>query len=236
MAQTSYSQGGFYRFSQNVYWLMIVNFWFLFSNILLIAAFFLLVPTIANALFFYLAALPTGLTIAALCHSIRQFIDDKDISPTRTFFTSIRKNSKDAFKVWFPIVTLAFILVIDIQYFQQNPTVLNQILNGVFLVVLFLMTIFTFYALMITTHYTFRVRDIYRLAIYYLFTWVKVSSGNLCIVFLSIVLLFLTNDFILLFIGSTVAWVLVLNSRSMLKDVKISFVKQEEQALEEERA
>lgn len=236
MAQTSYSQGGFYRFSQNVYWLMIVNFWFVLSNILLIVAFFLLVPTIANALFFYLAALPSGLTIAALCHSIRQFIDDRDLSPTKTYFASLRKNSKDAFKVWFPVITVAFILVIDIQYFQQNPTVLNQILNGIFLVILFLMTIFTFYAMIITTHYSFRVRDIYRLSIYYLFTWIKVSSGNLCIIFLTIVLLFLTNDFILLFIGSTVAWVLVLNSRRMLNDVKISFVKQGEPKLEEEKA
>lgn len=236
MAQSSFSDGSFYRFSQNVYWLMIANFMFVLSNILFIAVFLLWIPTITNAILFYIASLPIGPAIAALCHSLTKFTKDKDISPMKTYLESYRKNGKEALKVWLPIITVVFILVIDIQYFQQNPTVFYQILNGIFLVVLFLMTIFTFYSFLIMTHYRFRLRDIYRLSVYYLFTWIKVSTGNLCIVFLSIALLFLTSDFIVLFLGSVLVWVLVLNSRTLLKDVKISFVKEEQEELEEVKA
>lgn len=235
MAQTSYTEGSFYRFSQVVYWLMVVNFWFVLSNLLLITVFLLWVPSITSAVIFYIASLPMGPAIAALCHSLTKFSKDKDIPPTKTYFQSLRKNGIEALKVWIPIVTVGYILVIDIQYFQQNPTVFYQILNGVFLVVLFLMTIFTFYSLLIMTHYSFRIRDIYRLSVYYLFTWIKISSGNLCIVFLSIVLIFLTNDFIVLLLGSIIVWVLVLNSRKLLADVKISFVKSDQRDLEEEK-
>src|SRR5699024_11817930 len=130
-------------------------------------------------------------------------------------------------KIWIPFLILFIILVIDIQYFNQNPTVFYQILNGILLVGLLLLTISTFYTIVITTHYKFRIRDVYRLAVYYMFTRIKVTTGNIGILFLTIVIMFFTSDFIILFISSLVAWFMMLNTKAILNDVKISFIKDE---------
>ncbi|MGP4041434.1 YesL family protein [Gracilibacillus sp. D59] len=220
-----YNQGGFYRFSNYVYWLLILNFLFVITNILLFAAFILLIPSISNAILYYIAIIPSGPAFAALLHSLSVLARNNEVAPVEEFFKAYKTNFWDVLKVWLPIITGFFILIIDIQYFNQNPTVLYQILNGIFLVILFVMVIFAFYALVITTHYKFRLRDIYRLSLYYFFTWIKRTTGNMGILFLTIVLMFFTSDFIILFISSLVAWLLILNTKPIIQDIKTSFVK-----------
>lgn len=220
-----FQAGGFYRFSNYVYSLLILNFLFIITNILCFAALILLIPTISNAILYYIAFIPAGPAIAALFHSLSILGRHKEITPIKTFFSAYKDNFTDVLKVWIPIITLFFILIIDIQYFNQNPTVFNQVLNGIFLVALILLVLFTIYVLIITTHYEFRIRDIYRLSVYYLFTWLKRTTGNLAILFLTIVVMFLISDFIILFTSSLVAWFIILNSKSVIQDVKFSFVK-----------
>ncbi|WP_208586505.1 YesL family protein [Gracilibacillus suaedae] len=221
------NQGGFYRFSNYVYWLLILNILFVLTNVLSFAALILLIPSISNAIFYYIAFIPTGPALAALFHSVSVLVRKKEVTPIKEFLKAYKMNYWDVTKVWLPILTAFFIIVIDIQYFNQNPTVFYQILNGIFLVVLLIMVIFAFYSLVITTHYKFRIRDIYRLSLYYFFTWVKRSTGNMGILFLTIVLMFFTSDFIVLFISSLVAWLLILNTKPIIEDVKFSFVKNE---------
>ncbi|WP_058306629.1 YesL family protein [Gracilibacillus massiliensis] len=222
-----YNQGGFYRFSNYVYCLLILNFIFVFTNLLSFAALILLIPTISNAILYYIALIPTGPAIAALLHSLSILARQQEMTPVSTFLSAYKSNFKDVLKVWFPILTVFFVLVIDIQYFNQNPTVFNQILNGIFLVVLFLLVIFSIYTLIITTHYKFRIRDIYRLSLYYIFTWIKRTTGNIAILFLTVVVMFFTSDFIIIFLSSLVAWFIILNTKPIIQDVKISFVKNE---------
>ncbi|SFL51750.1 Uncharacterized membrane protein YesL [Gracilibacillus orientalis] len=220
-----YNQGGFYRFSNYVYWLIIFNLLFVMSNILLFSAFILLIPSISNAIFYYIAFIPSGPACAALFHSLSVLARKNEVAPFKEFVQAYKTNFWDVLKVWIPIITALFILIIDIQYFNQNPTVWYQILSGIFLVLLFVMVIFAFYALVITTHYKFRIRDIYRLSLFYFFTWIKRTTGNIGILFLTVVLMFFTSDFIILFISSLVAWLLILNTKPMIQDVKVSFVK-----------
>lgn len=227
-----FQTGGFFRFSNYVYALLILNFLFIITNILCFAALILLIPTISNAILYYIAFIPAGPAIAALLHSLSILARHKEITPINTFFSAYKDNLKDVLKVWIPIITLFFILIIDIQYFNQKPTVFNQVLNGIFLVALILLVLFTIYVLMITTHYKFRIRDIYRLSVYYLFTSLKRTTGNLAILFLTIVVMFLVSDFIIIFTSSLVAWFIILNSKSVIQDVKFSFVKNRKEKLE----
>ncbi|QGH33981.1 DUF624 domain-containing protein [Gracilibacillus salitolerans] len=219
------NQGGFYRFSNYVYWLLILNILFVFTNILCFAALIMLIPSISNSILYYIAFIPAGPAFAALFHSLSILVRNNEVTPFKEFFKAYKKNYWEVTKVWLPILTAFFILVIDIQYFNQNPTVWNQILNGIFLVALCLLVIFSLYALLITTHYKFRLRDVYRLSLYYIFTWIKRTTGNIAILFLTIVLMFFTSDFIIILISSLVAWCLVLNTKPIIQDVKISFVR-----------
>ncbi|GAE91991.1 hypothetical protein JCM21714_965 [Gracilibacillus boraciitolerans JCM 21714] len=180
------NQMGFFRFSNYVYWLIILNILFVVANSILFAALITLIPTISNAILYYIAFIPTGPALAALFHSLR-LAKEKDLSPVQVFWGAYKENYKDVLKVWLPIITVFFILLVDIQYFNQSPTLLNQILNGIFLVAIFMLVIFSIYALVITTHYKFRLRDIYRLSGFYLLTWIKRTTGNIAILFLTVV-------------------------------------------------
>ncbi|KAB8130999.1 DUF624 domain-containing protein [Gracilibacillus oryzae] len=226
MNSNQFTQGGFYRFSNYVYWLMILNVLFIASNILFFIAFITLIPSVSNAIFYFIASIPTGPAIAALCHALSKLVREKEVAPVADFIHAYRNNFKDVLKVWLPILIVAFILVIDIQYFNQNPTLFYQILNGIFLVALLILSVFTFYALIITSHYQFRIRDVYRLSVYYIFMRFKITSGNICIVFLTLVLMFFTSDFIIFLLFSVIAWLLMANTQGIIEDVKLNFVKE----------
>lgn len=207
---------------------MILDFLFLTSNLLFFAVFVFFIPSISNAIYFFVALIPAGPAFAALCHTLSKLNREKEVAPFFDFFHAYKTNFTDVLKVWMPILVVFFILVIDIQYFNQNPTILNQVLNGIFLIALFIIAIFSFYALIITTHFKFRIRDIYRLSAYYIFMRLKITTGNMGIVFLTIVLMFFTSDFIILFISSLVAWILMINSNQILDDVKDRFVRKDQ--------
>ncbi|UOQ85111.1 DUF624 domain-containing protein [Gracilibacillus salinarum] len=224
-----YNQGGFFRFSYYVYQLLILNLLFVLTNILLFAALIILIPSISNALLYYIAFIPTGPSLAALFHSLSSVMKENGHSFVKDFLSAYKNNFVDVLKVWVPIITVFFILLIDIQYFNQNPTLINQVLNGIFIVLLLLLVLLSIYSLMITTHYTFRLRDTYRLSIFYMLTWIKRSTGNIAILFLTVVFMFFTSDFIILFISSLVAWFLVLNTLPVIHDVGTSFVKTEKE-------
>lgn len=201
-----------------------LNLYFIISNSLFFVAFIALMPSISNAVYFFVALIPTGPAIAALCHALSKLIREKELAPFSDFVRAYKKNFIDVLKVWLPILIAFFILVIDIQYFNQNPTFLNQVLNGVFLIALLLLAIFAFYSLIITTHFTFRIRDIYRLSIYFIFMRLKISTGNIGILFLTIVFMSLTTDFIILLASSLIAWFLMMNTQRILKDISEKFI------------
>ncbi|SER50981.1 Uncharacterized membrane protein YesL [Gracilibacillus ureilyticus] len=226
MNSNQFAQSGFYRFSNYVYWLMILNILFVVTNILFFFAFITLIPSVNNAIFYFIASIPAGPAVAALCHSLSKLVQNNEIAPFSDFFQAYKNNFMDVLKIWLPILIASFILIIDIQYFNQNPTLFNQILNGIFLVGLLVLSIFTFYALIITTHFKFRIRDIYRLALYYIFKRLKISTGNICIIFLTLVLMFFTSDFIIFLLFSLVGWLLMINTKSVIEDVRKTFVRE----------
>ncbi|WP_066195925.1 DUF624 domain-containing protein [Gracilibacillus timonensis] len=216
--------GGFYSFSRYAFWLITLNFLFIVSNIIALLAFMVFIPSISNALFYFLSLIPTGAACSTTFYLLSLSPDQTDKSLIKTFMKVYRRNFVDVSKVWLPILIVFFLFIIDIQYFQQEYTVFNQAMNGLFLVLLVLLSIFSLYALMITAHFHFRVRDVYRLAVYYMFTKIKVTTGNMAIGFLTLVGMFFISDFIILFIASLVAWFLTINSAPVLEDIKNHFM------------
>src|SRR5690625_3586484 len=131
-----FGQGAFSTFTNHVYWLMVVNFYFVFSNIIFLSFYFTLEPVISNITIYFLALIPTGPSIAALYYSISKIIHEKDLSPTKDFFYGYKVNFKDALKLWLPLLAVIFVLILDIQYFNAEQTVMNQIQGGIILVIL----------------------------------------------------------------------------------------------------
>src|SRR5699024_6327359 len=120
----------------HVYLFMVVIFYVVFLNIFFLFFYFTLVPVFSNIIIYFLALIPTGPSIAALYYSISKIIHEKDLSPTKDFFYGYKINFKDALKLWLPLLAIIFILILDIQYFNAEQTVMNQIQGGIILVIL----------------------------------------------------------------------------------------------------
>lgn len=223
-----FGQGILSVVTNNIYWLALVNFYFIVCNFLFLFFFITLVPSLSNMIIYFVALIPTGPAISALFYTLGKLVREKEISPTKDFFYGYKLNFVDSLKVWIPMLIALFIIVVDLQYFNAEATTKNQVLAGILLVVLLLIATLSIYVFSINANFKFRVRDVYRLSMYYSFTRIKITTGNIAIVFLALFLMFITSDFLILFIASIVAYVVVLNSNPIIEDVKENFIKQEE--------
>src|SRR5690625_239706 len=220
-----FGQGTFSTFTNHVYWLMVVNFYFVFSNIFFLFFYFTLEPVISNLIFYFLALIPTGPSIGALYYSISIIIHEKDLSPTKDFFYGYKINFKDALKLWLPLLAIIFILILDIQYFNAEQTVMNQIQGGIILVILLVILVISLYAFPIHATYNFRMRDIYRLSVYYSFTKIRATLGNISFMIITIFLMYITSDLIIILLISPVSYLMMLNSKEVMIDIKENFVR-----------
>lgn len=223
--KNQFGQGILYTFTNYVYAFLLTNIYFVLTNGLFIFFFMTLEPSFSNILLYFLALIPTGPAVAALYYSMEKLVRTKELSPTHDFFYGFKKNVKDILSIWFPILLVYFILIVDLQYLRQTPTELNQILSIVIFVLIVLWTMLILNAVAISSRFKFRMRDIWKLSVYYSFMKVKNTVGNMLILFILAFITTITTDFLILFVSSIVFYLLALNTKEMLLDIETNFLK-----------
>ncbi|PMC38614.1 hypothetical protein CJ195_09155 [Bacillus sp. UMB0899] len=223
--KNQFGQGILYTFTNYVYAFLLTNIYFVLTNGLLIFFIMTLEPSFSNILLYFLALIPTGPAVAALYYSMEKLVRTKELSPTHDFFYGFKKNVKDILSIWFPILLVYFILIVDLQYLRQTPTELNQILSIVIFVLIVLWTMLILNAVAISSRFKFRMRDIWKLSVYYSFMKVKNTVGNMLILFILAFITTITTDFLILFVSSIVFYLLALNTKEMLSDIEMNFLK-----------
>lgn len=221
----AFGQGIFFVISNYIYWFALTNIYFILCNLIFLIAFMTLEPVFSNMILIFIALIPTGPAITALCFVMDKLIQEGEISPTKDFFYGYKLNFKDTLKVWLPLLAAIFILIMDLQYFYQENTTFNQIMAIVFLVGLGFLIGVLLYVFPITAKYKFRIRDTYKLSIYFSFKQIKITTGNIGILIIAVFLMFITTDFLFLFIASILSYLLTLNSRKVMEEVQINYTK-----------
>ncbi|MEK3796766.1 DUF624 domain-containing protein [Peribacillus sp. FSL H8-0477] len=220
-SKQEFGQGILYTITNYIYWLFLSNIYFILANSIFLFFFMTLQQSFSNIILYFLALIPTGPAISALYYSMEKLIRTKELSPTKDFFEGYKKNLKDTLLLWIPILSVFFILLVDFQYLQGS----NQILANVMLLLMIIGATLTMNILAINTRFKFRIRDIYKLAVYYSFNKFKNTIGGMFIIFLVGVLTVLTTNFLILFISSIVAYLLIVNAKGMLNDIESNFLK-----------
>lgn len=220
-SKQEFGQGILYTITNYIYWLFLSNIYFILANSIFLFFFMTLQQSFSNIILYFLALIPTGPAISALYYSMEKLIRTKELSPTKDFFEGYKKNLKDTLLLWIPILIVFFILLVDFQYLQGS----NQILANVMLLLMIIGATLTMNILAINTRFKFRIRDIYKLAVYYSFNKFKNTIGGMFIIFLVGVLTVLTTNFLILFISSIVAYLLIVNAKGMLNDIESNFLK-----------
>ncbi|WMM33137.1 YesL family protein [Shouchella clausii] len=219
-----YGQGILFTVTNYIYWFLLTNIYFILMNSVFLFFFMTLQPSFSNILLYFLALIPSGPAIAAMCYSMEKLVRTKELSPTRDFFEGYKKNLKDTFSIWLPMLVICFILLVDFHYFRQSPSHISQIGSVILVVLLIMWTMVMLNVLVINARYKFRVRDLFRLSIYYGFTKVKQTTGNLLILFIVGVITASTTNFFILFTGSVIVFLIVLNMKAVFADIEDHFL------------
>lgn len=223
--QKEFGQGILYTFSNYVYWILLTNIYFVATNAIFIFFFMTLTPSFSNILLYILALIPSGPAISGLLYSMEKLVRTKELSPTTDFFYGYRSNLKGTFFLWIIILTVFFVLLVDLQYLRITVTLVNQIIFIVVVALTLIWTMLSINMLIINAKYTFRIRDLVKLSAYYLFIKWKETIGNILILFLTVVATVITTDFLIVFIASLLALIMTFNAREMLKHIDGNFLK-----------
>ena len=219
----AFGEGILYTITNHIYALLMTNIYFVLTNIICLFFFVSLEPVFSNITLYFLALIPTGPAISALIYSIRKLIREKELSPLKDYFHGYKLNFKDTMKFWLPLLLLLYILIVDIHYFNSNPSIVNTILAVIFFIAIILAVVIAMNGFLIVSGYNFRFKDLWKLSIFYSFTKVKITFGNISIVIITLFFLTVTSYFLLLFIGSLICYLFLLNSKGLLEDIQVNF-------------
>lgn len=225
--QQEFGSGLLYQITNWIYWLLVLNICFVGTNIFFLLAVITLTPDLSNIIFYYLSLILSGPSIAALLYSTLQLIQEKEETPLRDFFRAYRINLKDTLRFWVPVLTFFCIGVVNIKYLSIHHSVLNEIISMALLLLYFFLAIVTIQAFVINSKLSFKTLDLFKVAIYTSVKHLKITVGNFSILFLFWFLFNNTSDFLMLFLGSFMAYLILLNSRKFLSSVENQFCHKE---------
>ncbi|ETK37829.1 hypothetical protein [Microbispora sp. ATCC PTA-5024] len=228
MTETSirrFGQGPLSRASALIYTLLVVELLVLATTAPGLIGLVLLDHDTANLPLAAACALPAGPALSAALYALHhRRLDLTDLHPAAAFRRGYRMNVLGVMKLWIP--SLAWLTVI-------GSTLANFGAAGVpgwwaILLVLIALatTVWGANALVITSLFAFRARDVARLAAYFLFSAPRVTMSNALLLIAAAALTLVATEAAPALLASMSAAALLLNSRPLIAEVTQRFTVQ----------
>jgi hypothetical protein len=169
-------------------------------------------------------ALPLGPALSAVLYTLHHHTGDlTDLHPARAFRRGYRANLRGVLSIWAPILAWLTILAVNAAYLRPAG------LPGWWLVPLALVavaaTLWGVNALVITSLFAFRVRDVARLAAYYLTRTPSVPAGALALLAVAVCATALWSEAVLMLLVPVLVLGLLRISRPMVADLRAEFTR-----------
>lgn len=218
-----------YKIAQNISWFLIMTLWFNISFVPLFFFFLFVEPTLANIVWYLIGIIPLGPAIGGLLGATIRVIEEDDFSePGRDFRKYYRQNFVDTLKIWLPFLILLYLFSANINYYIGIAGGTLQVLGYLFILLIIILTLYLIPVFLIQVKFAFRFKDLLKLGWYYFFMKLKLTFGNFLIIFIILFFVLMISEWLLLAIPALLSYVWVLYNYSIIKDVKINFVKNEE--------
>jgi len=206
-----------YRIANITLSFLMINFWFLLTNIFFMISVLVLEPQMENILFYIISLIPTGPALAACFASMDQFLQDGDINATRTFFSNYKKNFKSSCMYWLSQLFLILIFSFNSIYIRENTTLsfLLPLLLALFACIL----LTNLYAFPLLTRYHITLKNLWIISMISLYKYWYQTLLNLFIVAAFIFLFFQYPLVITFSFASVMPYLLMYNLRNVLKEI-----------------
>lgn len=206
-------------------------YWFLALDVLLVLA---SAPTLVlwtvmssgpmSSLLFVLGAFPLLPALAAGLYACRAWREERELTPARHVFKGYRLNAVDSLKVGMPVLLVLALLAFNL---TSTGGAANRLLTIVLLVASAAALLVLARVLSIVSAFSFRVRDVYRLAAFTLLVRPLSTLALLSLGVLVLGIVLLVGEFLLLFTASLLVFALWASERPVAQLLTEQFVSPE---------
>ncbi|GAB3159327.1 hypothetical protein [Microbispora hainanensis] len=223
-----FGQGPLSRVSALVYTLLVVELLVVATTLPGLAGLVLLDRDAANVPLAAVCALPAGPALSAALYALyalhRRRPDLTDLHPASAFWRGYRMNAGGVLKLYVP--WLAGLTVLATTFANFGAAGVPGWWAVLLVVVALATALWGANALVITSLFAFRARDVARLAVYFLFSAPRVALGNACLVVVAGGVTLVATEAALTLLGSVFAAALLLNGRPLIAEVTEKFTVQ----------
>ena len=203
--------------------------WFLVVEALLVAT---TVPTLVWLLFLearwsnvplmVVLGIPVGPALSAAIFAWRRFSQHHDRDAARHFWRGYRLNWADALRIWVPSLAVLSLLAVNLVTLGGNDAPAAFAVVGV--VVAVVVAVWTAHAMLVVSLFSFRTRDVVRVAAYFVLARPLASLGALAIVLAAVAAAWFVHPWLPVALGSVLTFLLWRNGRAIAADVERRFV------------
>ncbi|MBD3943209.1 DUF624 domain-containing protein [Microbacterium sp. NEAU-LLC] len=224
---TSRRHGALGRVTGAVYWFVVVELCFLLAAAPGLAGILLLARDASNLPLYALCLVPIGPAYSAAMSAIAGRSDELSVWPR--FWRSYAHNLVDVLWVWVPALLAATVLGTTIAF--AGAAGVDAFFVVVAIVLLVVLAVWASHALVIASFFSFRARDVARLALYYVAAKPLVTLGALSFLVLAAAIVAFTLDPVLALLAVVFAALAAANARPMIADIRARFIRDESSAV-----
>lgn len=167
-------------------------------------------------------ALPLGPALSAALYALHHRRTDlADLRPAAAFWRGYRLNALGVLKVWVP--ALAWLTIVAVGLANFATTGLPAWWAALLALIGVGAALWAANALVITSLFAFRGRDVARLAAYFLTRRPGVTVANACLLVVAVGVVLVSSEAVLALLGSVFAATLLRNSRPLYEAVRREF-------------
>ncbi|HLS24417.1 MAG TPA: glycosyltransferase [Beutenbergiaceae bacterium] len=210
------------RGSAAIYWFAVVGLWLALTALPGAVPLLLLDRSAGNIPLAALCLVPFGPAISAALFALRDRSRAEALTPARSFLRGYRLNVLDVLKLWVPALAFTSIIAISLANIEHAgvPGAYGAVLLGL----VAMCAVWVGLGLVITSLFSLRLRDVARLAVYYIARTPLVALGVLAMYLVVAGIVYLTFDVVVLLAGPVLVWMLLRTSEPMVRHVQENFV------------
>lgn len=222
-AGRQFGEGPLARVAALVYTLLVTEGLFLLAVLPGVAAMFFLERDASNLPLVALCALPVGPALSAALYTLhRHRADLTDLRPAKAFWRGYRLNFRGSLAIWVPL--LVWLTIIGINLAHRQASGVPVWWSWLLIVIAVAVALWGVNALIITSLFSFRVRDVARLAVHYLARTPAVTLANACLLAVATAVTLLLSEAVPALLGSLLVLGLLHGGRPMIAAVRAEFV------------
>lgn len=221
--QRRFGQGPLSRAAALIYTLLVVELLFLVATVPGLVLLVLLDRDASNVPLAAACALPIGPALSAAVYALRHRRRElTDLTPAAAFWRGYRMNLPGVLKIWLPWSAWMTIVAVSLAYLPAG--LVPRWWAPALVVVAGAAALWLANALVITSLYAFRARDVARLAGYFLLRTPGVTVGNAGLLILAAAVTALASEAVLTLLGALFAAALLRTSRPMHPEIEDRFI------------